>query len=185
MIANIIMFLFIIPIIAGIFLLKRSRKLAHILISLPFIGMLITVGLWLYQVNHQFVGNTDLQGERFSDVALLEILDEERKDAFGEFEELESLQYDEWLAFEHLIIGVNEQKEIIYIHTDDTNQTTEKGIKIGDTIEQVKSTYGENHYNLKEKEYGESLNYVDRDAKIHIQFWHDGKQVTSMRLISL
>lgn len=186
MIAYLTLFIFVAPIIAGIFLLKRSKKLAYGLLSIPLIAIFIVIGFWIYQVNHHFVSSTPLAGEKIGDISLLEPLDDSLKEELGSYRENDNVFFKESLEFDKVTIGTNENNEIVYISTrSDATMTTDKGIQLGDSIQKVFDTYGKNYYTYREMGLGQSINYVDRKNKIHIQFWHDEDKVSGIKLMEM
>ncbi|HLR75676.1 MAG TPA: hypothetical protein VK077_10400 [Virgibacillus sp.] len=176
---------FIIPIALGIIFLRKSRKLSMIMLSIPFI-FIIGVGLWwFYEVNHRFVGNTELAGEQIGEFSLQDDVNEELLETYGTYTLRENVNYDELLAFDDLEIGTSIHDKIIYIQTGTSQMPTKQGIKVGDRTEDVIERYGDKHYNRQDMGMGESLNYVDRDAKIHLQFWLEDGEITHISLNAL
>lgn len=176
---------FIIPITLGIVLLRKSRKFAMIMLSIPFIFMIGVGAWWFYETNHRFVGNTELAGEHIGDLALHDDVTDELTETYGPYTTRDNINYDELLVFDQLDIGTSIHDEIIYINTTSSTMTTNKGIKVGDQTENIIDMYGDKYYNRLDMGMGESLNYVDRDAKIHLQFWVDGDEITHISLKAL
>lgn len=178
--------IFIIPIIVGVFLARRSRKLAIALISIPFIFMLGVALWWLYDANHRFVTSTDLAGEQMADIRLEMFVDESFKIQHGDYEKPENIRYREYLVFEDYAVGTDLQKnEVVYIETESPEIETSKGIKVGDSIDKVIEVYGDKYYKSGEMGQGQTINYVDRNDGIHLQFWLSEDRVEKIALYSL
>lgn len=176
---------FIIPITLGIFFLRRSRKLSLIMLSVPFIFIIGVAAWWFYEINHRFVSDTELVGEQIGDLLLYDDVTEELIDDYGSYETKENINYEELLVFDDIEIGMSVNDEILYIQTISTTMPTKKGIHVGADVQDVVDMYGDNYYNRKDMGLGESLNYVDRDEKIHLQFWLDENKVTTISLRAL
>lgn len=179
-------FIFVIPIIAGVFVTRHSKKLGIALISIPFIFMLGVALWWLYETNHRFVGSSDLAGEQIEDVQLHMLVDESFKAERGDYEKPENVRYREFLVFDQYAVGTDFQRnEVVYIETESPNLPTVKGIRVGDSLEKVIEVYGEKNYQSNEMGQGRTINFVDRDQGIHLQFWLSDGQVEKIALYSL
>lgn len=177
------LFLFVIPILVGIFLLKRSRKLAYILMGIPFVIMLVVIVWSISMMNHNFVGNTDLAGENIGGISLYDTVDDAFKEKYGDYKENENDFYKESLQFDTFHVGTNQQDKIVYISAADPAMKTDAGIQIGDPIQKVFDTYGEKYYTYDEMGLGTSVNYVDRDQGLHLQIWYMNDEVVSIHLM--
>lgn len=178
--------IFILPIIVGVFVTRRSKKLGIAIISIPFIFMLAVAIWWVYEANHRFVSSTDLQGERIADIKLHMFVDESFKIQHGDYEKPENIRYREYLVFEEYAVGTDFQKnEVVYIETENPNIPTRKGIRVGDSVDKVIEIYGDNYYKSNEGGEGKTINFVDRENGIHLQFWLEEDQVEKIALYSL
>lgn len=101
-----VMIIFVIPIMVGIFMLRRSRKVAISLISIPFIFMVIVAGWWVYEANYRFISSTDLAGEQLDNIELRENLSESFKDDHGDYSTEDNVRFREYLEFESFSVGV-------------------------------------------------------------------------------
>lgn len=163
---------FFIPIVSGVFTLRYSRKLSLTLFSIPFIFMLIVGGWWLYEANHRFIGSTDLADEQIADVKLQMRATNAFKKTHGDYKKEDNVRFGEYLIFDTFAIGTDlETDEIVYIETTDEELQTAKGVQVGDDEADVIQQYGEKYYKSNEMGEGKTMNFVDRDASIHLQFW--------------
>lgn len=177
------LFLFVIPILAGIFLLKRSRKLAYTLMAIPLVIIVVVIGWSIYMMNHNFVSSTDLSGENIGGISLYETVDDAFKEKYGDYEEQDNAYYKESLQFDTFNVGTSQQDQIVYISASKPAMGTDAGIQIGDSIQKVFDTYGENYYTYDEMGLGTSVNYIDRDQGLHLQFWYKNDEVASIHLM--
>lgn len=176
---------FILPILFGIFLLRKFRKLAMILLSIPFIFIIGVVGWWFYETNYRFVSDTDLSGEQIEDLSIRELMTEEIISTYGDYEEKDNVNYDQLFVFNDIEIGTSVRDEIIYINILTTDMSTSKGIKVGDSADAVIEAYGDTFFRRSDMGLGESINYVDRDEKIHLQIWLQDDEVTHISLLAI
>lgn len=184
--ANILLFVvFIIPIILGIFASRKSKKLTVIFFSIPFIFILGVGAWWAYEANHRFVGSTNLEGENLNEIFIYDPLDDSFKKAHGDYEEEDNVRFDEYLIFDDFAVGSNTAEDIVYITTEQASGQTNQGVMVGDQISNVKSTYGEKYYESGEMGQGKTINYVDRNAEIHLQFWYEDNKVVQIALYAL
>lgn len=182
-IAIILLFaIFIVPIIIGIFTLRRSRKIATVLISIPFIFIIAVLGWWFYETNHRFTGSTELIEEQIGDFAIDDAMTEEIFDQLGLYDELDDPNYDELFVFDGVDIGTSIHERIIFIETRAAQMPTSKGLKVGDSVEEIKKTYGDKFYKSSNFGMGETINYVDRNRKLHLQFWIEDDQINKITL---
>lgn len=178
--------IFVVPIIVGVFVARRSRKGAIVLISIPFVFMLAVGVWWLYETNHRFVGNSDLAGEQIEDIQLHMLVDESFKVSHGDYDKPENARYREFLVFEEYAVGTDFQKnEVVYIETEDEDIPTVKGIAVGDSVDEIVEVYGDKNYQSNEMGQGRTINFVDRSSGIHLQFWLSDDQVEKIALYSL
>lgn len=173
---------FILPILIGITILKKSRKVATIFLSIPFIFIIGVVSWWFYETNYRFVSSTDLSDEQIGQLAIQDPVTEETLAMFGEYETKENVNYDELYVFEDVDIGTSVRDQVIYIKTKTPELATAKGIRIGDSIDTVTEIYGEKFFRRSDMGLGESINYVDRSEKIHLQFWLKDDKVIEISL---
>jgi|SRR5690625_1378412 len=173
---------FILPISIGIILLKKSRRAATIFLSIPFVFMIGVVGWWFYESNYRFVSNTDLSEEQIGDYAIRDEMTDDIFTTFGDYKEVENVNYDELFVFEDVEIGTSIHDDVIFIQTYTEELATAKGIKVGDRIEDVIDLYGEHYFHGLDMGLGDSISYVDRERKLHIQFWLENDIVTHISL---
>lgn len=173
---------FILPISIGIILLKKSRRLATIFLSVPFVFMIGVVGWWFYESNYRFVSSTDLSSEQIGDYAIRDEMTDDIFITFGDYEERDNVNYNELFVFEDVEFGTSIHDDIIFIQTYTVELTTMKDIKIGDQIEHVIERYGDNYFRGADMGLGDSISYVDRDHKLHLQFWLEDDIVTHISL---
>jgi|SRR5690625_654667 len=176
---------FIVPILLGILLLRKSRKVATVLLSIPFIFIIGVVSWWFYETNYRFVSSTDLSGEQIGELAIHDSMTEEIFTIFGEYEEKDNVNYDELYVFKDIEIGTSVRDQIIYITALTPELTTTKGIKIGDSTDLITETYGKKFFRRSDMGLGESINYVDRDEKLHLQFWLQDDKIVQISLHSI
>lgn len=177
-----LLLLFVIPIILGIIFLFRSKKMAILIFSVPFIVVIGLFGWWVFEANHHFVRSTDLANEFIGGIALWDELNESFIETYGDYTENDNVYYKESLNFERLSIGTNDEDEIIYMRTLDPEMQTEQSIEVGDSIQTVKDTYGDRFYMYRDMGMPDSINYVDRKNKIHLQFLYDENGVSEIIL---
>ena len=178
----VLLLLFVVPITLGIIFLFRSKKIALSLFSVPLLVVIGIFGWWLFEKNHHFVKSTDLSNERLGEVALTDELDAIFKENYGEYIENENVYYKESLEFKTIHVGSNEANEIIYVHTDAVDTETANGIQVGDSLQKVKDTYGDRYYIYREMAMPIAMNYVDRKAKVQLQFWYNDGKVSEITL---
>lgn len=179
-------FIFVVPIIIGVFISRHSKKLGLTFISIPFIFMLGVALWWLYETNHRFVGSSDLAGEQIENIKLHMLVDESFKQTHGDYDKPENVRYREFLVFENYAVGTDFQKnEVVYIETEEADIPTTKGITVGDDLDRVIEVYGDKNYQSNETGQGRTINFVDRDNKIHLQFWLSDGKVVKIALYSL
>jgi len=174
--------IFIIPIVIGIFMSKKSKKVSMILFSIPFLFIIGVLAWWVYEVNDRFISSTDLDGEALEPFHLMDKVDTETLENFGTFETEENQVFEHMYVYEDFSLATNELDEIIYIEVRDGDYETTKGIQIGDSFDQVEEEYGSNTYTTKEVEIGVSKNYVDRDHGLRIKFFEKDGVVTQITL---
>lgn len=173
---------FIIPIVAGIVMSKKSKKISMILFSIPFIFVIGVLVWWVYEINDRFVSNTDLASEQIEPFELLKEIDEKTLDSYGSFDEKEDRYFDQMLAYDDFSLGIDHEGNLIYIEIREEGYETSLGINVGDSIDQVEEMYGTNTYTSKEMGIGVSKNYVDRDEKKHIKFFEEDGKITQITL---
>lgn len=173
---------FVFPILIGILFLKTSRKIATIFLSIPFIFIIGVVSWWFYETNYRFVGSTDLAGERIGEISIEDPITDEIFATYGDYEEVDHVNYAEKFVFQEINIGASVRDTIIYIKTKTPELTTAKGIKIGDSVDQVKKAYGKKFFQRSDMGFGKSINYIDRSEKLHLQFWLEDDQVIEISL---
>lgn len=175
---SVVLVLFILPIVLGVFFLFRIKKLGIILLCIPFVVTVLIVGWWVYELNHHFVASTDLNEENIDNIGFKDDLNiADLTDKYGAYEMGDNVYFPTFLQFENINIGANDEKEVVYLRTEDPNMQTSKGIAINDPLEDVFSLYGENYYKYSEMGRDDSINYVDRDLRLHIQFWYRDDRV--------
>lgn len=173
---------FILPILLGILLLRKSRKVATIFLSIPFIFIIGVVSWWFYETNYRFISSTDLSGEQIGELAINDTVTESMLTTFGEYEKRENVNYNELYVFEDIEIGVSVREQIIYLSTVTHEMSTAKGINVGDSADTITKTYGEKFFRRSDMGLGESINYVDRDQKVHLQFWLQDDKIVQISL---
>lgn len=180
------MLIFIIPIVLGVLFVRRSRKVALSLISIPFIFMIGVMGWWVYEANHRFTGSTDLANERIDHIELHITVNDSFKSEHGKYEKEDDVRFREYLHFDTFSVGTNfEENKIVYIETEVQGTETAKGIQVGDTIEKVINTYGDSHYKSNEMGQGRTINFIDRKANIHLQFWLQDDVVQTIAMYAM
>lgn len=161
----------------SILILKSKRKIGVLILSIPLLLVMFLGGYWIYMVNHHFVKSTHLE-EKFGEVALNEKLDDDLKERYGVYEYTENVYYDKMLHFSQLSIGLNESNEIIYLSTKDSKVSILKDVHVGDRVKDITELYGLHYYIDREMGMGDSMNYVDRKSRIHLQFYYQDDIVT-------
>lgn len=174
--------LFIIPLAFGIMLFSRYKKLAIILLLIPFFVTLIIGGRWVYELNHHFVSSTDLANEEVDGLSLHDELDQTIKDEYGEFENLNHVYFKDTLSFDKLVIGTDLDDEIVYIRTKDPQIKLTNDIAVGHSLDDVVDTYGDRYYVYKDMGMDDSVVYIDRKAKYHLQFWYADDEIVQISL---
>lgn len=182
-ILSVIFLLFIAPIGLGLTLIFRSNKKAGFLIlSIPLIVIVLIVGWWTYEVNHHFVKSTALINENVEEITLYAHLDSDFQEKYGSYEIVENVFYNESLKFQQLVIGTNEKKEIIFISCEKPEMSTTKNIHVGNSFDEVIDKYGGNYYIYRDMGMDDSINFVDRESRVHLQFYYRDDQITKIVL---
>src|SRR5699024_6578195 len=182
-IISVIFLLFIAPIGLGLALIFRSKKKTGLLIlSIPLITIVLIVGWLTYEVNHHFVKSTALTNEKVGDITLYEPLDSDFNNKYSVYKNIDNVFYDETREFQQFLVGSNERNEIIIISTVDPEMKTIKNISVGDSLEEVTSQYGEEYYIYTDMGMDDSINYVDRESRVHLQFYYRDDQITEIVL---
>lgn len=178
----ILLLLFILfPIVFGLFLYRHSKKIALMIMSIPFL-IILTIGSWfIYETNYHFVSSIYLNDEGLGEISLFDTVDENFKDKHGPYTTSENVFYKESLYFSRFHVGTNKGNKIIYLRAIDDNMSTRKGIHIGVPIQKVKDVYGENFYSIVEQGM-DVIGYIDRENQVHIQFWHYQGYVIEIRM---
>lgn len=181
---TIIFLLFILaPIICGVILIIKSKKiLGFLCLSVPTLIFLFIASWWVYEVNHHFVKSTSLKNEQMDQLTLYEPLTSQVKERFGSYNEMDNVFYEETLSFKRLLIGTNENTKIIFISTRDPKVQTTKNINVNDSLEKVISQYGESYYIYRDMGMDHSINYVDRESSVHMQFYYRDDKITEIVL---
>lgn len=174
--------LFILPLVIGLYVVFRNKKAGLIILSVPFLVTIVMAGWWIYEANHHFVSSTSLESEQIDDLVLFDHVDKAFKEEHGEYEEQENVYYQELLEFDSFTVGTNKEQEITYILIEDNTLTTDKGIGIGSSLDEVIEVYGDSYYTYKEMGLDDSINYLDRENKILLQFWHDENEIVRIVL---
>lgn len=182
---SIIFILFIVPIILGVFFLFRVKKIGIILLCIPVLITIIVTGLWIYEYNHHFVSSTNLSGESIDNIELYDVLPDTIKDTYGSYQTRDNILYESLLEFDDILIGISEAEEIIYMRTESSNMPTKEGIQVGDQINDIYEEYGENYYQNSEMGLDDSINYVDRDLRIHLQFSFKNEKIVQIVLTEM
>jgi hypothetical protein len=88
---------------------------------------------------------------------------------FGKPNDVEEIAnpQSKYLSYDEIEFGIAADKVIRYYFTK--NYETSKGIKIGDTKEEVIKEYGENYYERTEGGL-DTVGYFDKENKINIEF---------------
>lgn len=175
--------LFVMPIGLGLaFLFQAKKKLGFFMLAIPLLVVLFIVGWWTYEVNHHFVKSTKLGHEKIGDISLYDPVDNEFAEKYGSYRNIDNVFYHVTLEFRKLTIGINNNDKITFISTVDPKMATINNIQVGDSIQTVKETYGKNNYIYRDMGMDDSLHYVDRKEKIHLQFFYRDDIVTQIVL---
>jgi len=177
---SVVLLLFIIPIVLGIYFLFRIKKLGILLLCIPLVVTVVIVGWWVYELNHHFVSSTDLSDENIDGIFPEDELDTTFKETYGSYETRDNIYFATLLQFDQILVGANETDQIVYMRTDHPELRTEQGINVGDDLEEVFSAYGANYYKNSEMGRDDSINYVDRDLKLHLQFQYRDERVVQI-----
>lgn len=177
-----IMAVFILPIIIGIFMSKKSKKIAIALFCIPFVFTTGVIVWWVYEINDRFVSNTDLANEQIEPFILLDEPTKETLDTYGTFEEEDNEVFDQMLAYDGFSLGIDHAGELVYIHVTEGGHETTRGIQVADPIDLVEELYGTDTFKTREAGLGEAQNYVDRDHKKHIKFFEEDGLITQIIL---
>src|SRR5699024_4673203 len=147
----------------GVIFFRYSRKLALTFISIPFVFMLGVAGWWFYEANHRFIGSTDLAAEQINDLELNVTVDDDFKEAHGEYETEDNVRFGEYLEFDTFSVGTDfENNKVTYIQTDEPGVTTMENIEVGVSEQKIIDEYGEKYYKSNEMGQGKTINFVDR-----------------------
>lgn len=175
--------IFIIPIIIGIFMSKKSKKASMIWFSIPFLFVVGVLIWWVYEINDRFIADTDLATEQIEPFELLEDMDGETLQAYGEFEEDEDNPvFENMYEYDDFSLGVDGEEQLTYIEIREEGYETTKGLQVGDSIDRVEEVYGTDTYTTNETGIGVSKNYVDREHERHIKFFEDDGVITQITL---
>lgn len=140
------------------------------------------------------VKSTNLLGENIDSVEIgMIIADKTFQEKYGNPQEddynnhylLEGRKYDQYWI-DQLLLGVDrETKEILSVGFLSNNHESSslKGIKLGDSIEKVISTYGDNFYTYRDNEQSiYIIGYVDHPNNLTLSFVHYNDVVTGISL---
>ncbi|KHF41682.1 hypothetical protein [Halalkalibacter okhensis] len=177
-----ILTVFIISIGLILLILKQLKKSILLFIVTLVIVILYFGGWWVFVQNHHFVRSTDLAKENIGDVSLLDPINESLMKGYGEYTEHENIYYERSFHFETGSIGTNSKNEIIYIRAIDPRVKTTSGLKIGDLKQEISEWYGDNYFEQREMGRGDSINYIDRQYNIQLQFWLIDDRITEIVL---
>lgn len=176
------LFFLVLPVTIGTILLLKSKwKIGVLILSIPLLLIILLSGYWIYKVNHHFVKSTDLEVEN-GEVALNEKLDDDLRKRYGFYKYKDNVYYDKMLHFLQLTIGLNEDNEIIYLSTEDSDVDILEDVNVGDTLKDVIEFYGSDNYIERDMGMADSINYVDRKSKIHLQFYYQDDVITEIVL---
>ncbi|MDR0271138.1 hypothetical protein [Paenibacillus sp.] len=147
--------------------------------TLIFLLLLLTAGC-SRQDSFKGVKSTDLSGETIADLRLDQIIDGDFRKDFGELKDLQNAVYD-YYELKNGIVIASKNNKIIRIILSSEEYETMKGIKIGNTINDLKKIYGENFYK-REEQGTKIIGYYDKKSNATIEFWTYDEKITQIRL---
>ncbi|MBC1456741.1 hypothetical protein [Listeria newyorkensis] len=149
-----------------------------------------------YHEIHKQVASTDLSSESVNGVKIDQVLSTEaqKKDFKSKQVSDKSLQKEikvlipkkkekatYWVSIEDA-----DKNRVIHIEYGSDKLTTSRGIKFGDSVDKVTSTYGSAYRNLtKSDRYEQELVYEDRDNNIELRFGFWDNKVEMIWLTAL
>jgi len=116
------------------------------------------------------------------EITLYDSFNSDFQEKYGTYKKIDNVFYDESLEFKELSIGTNEKKEIIFISCEKPEMSTTKNIHVGNSFDEVIDKYGGNYYIYRDMGMDDSINFVDRESRIHFQFYYQDDQITKIVL---
>lgn len=165
-----------------------KKAIPIMLISLFIVGTGVSLSYLLKDnfgrsFHHKYTENTNLSNENMNGFYLFENINDEKflntygkpthKSADNEF-------YNYYLINDGVEIAVNSKGEILRFIVENREEPTSKGIRVGDSLEKARSSYGDNFYErLEQGVY--ILGYVDKKNHQSIEFWHYNNKILFYR----
>ncbi|WP_019244229.1 MULTISPECIES: hypothetical protein [Bacillus] len=166
------------------------KKQSMILLGL-FVFLLLFFFLLIFSFQHIFprsyhhliTKNTDLHNERVEGIHLNENINDKKITArYGEIsgESRDVVDYNYYMLREGLEIATDKQGMITRFIVTDKHLATARGIKLGDSKNDVIKNYGKNYYNRFEQGMN-IVGYIDKKKQKTIEFWMIDNKVAFYR----
>jgi hypothetical protein len=153
-------------------------------------SFLLLVGFSIYylapvlELGSLWVSSTPLDGEGIDEVHLGDELDTKYlTEKYGTFGRINNDFYKEFLDFESLRIASDKNNRIVLLSSISSQMTTRKGIRVGDSTQDVIQAYGPNYF-IGREQGNNKIVYLDRKKNIRLEFWEYNDQVVSIRMMA-
>lgn len=135
-----------------------------------------------------FTKTTTLNQENIDGIQMYESIDsKEFIQKYGtNLEKIDNALFDYYKLSDGLKIATNKQRQIIRVIINsetNSNMKTSKGIRLGNSVDEVINAYGTNYYKRTEEQMPSSpvIGYVDHGKKVTIEFWNAEDKVVEIR----
>lgn len=127
-----------------------------------------------------WVSSTPLEGEGIDEIRLGDELDtEDLTEKYGTFGRINNDFYKEFLDFESLQLASDPSNRIVLLSSISPEMTTRKGIRVGDSTQDVIQAYGPNYF-IGQEQGNNKIVYLDRKKNIRLEFWEYNDQVVEI-----
>jgi hypothetical protein len=161
----------------SIFLRKFTR---YSLIASGIIVIMTSAFYFWYSLHRSYAfrhtPTTDLSTENINGIYLNESIDDPK--FVNQYErglkKIDNALYDYYELKDGIVIATDKERKIIRIvlHSNlDKLLATSKGIRPGNTLEDVKQSYGGNFYHRVDDQGADVIGYLDREQQFTIEFW--------------
>lgn len=162
----------------------------RMIIFVAFIGIILLLSAFTLDhtfprsYHHSITSSTNLGKENVDGVSLNDdFYSEKISEKYGKITEQsrDVENYDYFELTNGIEVAVNKKGEITRFIVTDSNLETAKGIKIGNTKNDILKAYKENYY-FRTEQGADIIGYVDKKRKISIEFWLFDDKVIFYRL---
>ncbi|MCC5464735.1 hypothetical protein [Pelosinus baikalensis] len=173
-------------------LIKRKVQVKKIFTFTTIMFVLISCIIFsVYQYSQRsssliFTKTTNLSDENIGELQLYENIDNKgfTKRYGTNLERIDNSLFDYYKLSDGLIIAVNKDRQIIRIiknNESDHNIKTNKGIGLGNVVDEVIKVYGKDYYKRMSDFGVPIIGYVDKNKKVTIEFFNYQNEVTEIR----